>query len=394
MRIRYINENTSITDDDVLSLCLDNTGRISSNVYRKLREDPSYKPIKDYLDTRYDDIPDDMFSYKEVLFRIKNHIEERPTCKICGEPVTFVGKTCGGKFPNCYHATCCKEHERLLAKRNETETLKSKYGVDTTFKIPEINQRRLERSLTPEAKAKRRQTMKDRYGYEYAFRNPESVKVAMRNSALYRTNRAKNTLQMNKILLENPGTTIDDYRGIPEYEELVKSYDETTAILNKTYNTQKENGTMSTSSKEERLYDILSASFDDVDRNHKEERYKHKCDFYIPDLDLFIEYQGSMFHGQRPYDPEDEICKEYLEYLLDKSELRRNATGKEVSRYDSVIAVWTYGDVIKREEALANGLNYLEIYPNIDLEEIPEVILNNYDSTTKGKHLVVGVINI
>ena len=45
--------------------------------------------------------------------------------------------------------------------------------------------------------------MKDRYSYEYAFRNPESVKVAMRNSALYRTNRAKNSLQMNKILLEN-----------------------------------------------------------------------------------------------------------------------------------------------------------------------------------------------
>lgn len=392
MRIRYINENTSITDDDVLSLCLDNTGRISSNVYRKLREDPTYKPIKDYLDNRYDDIPDDMFSYKEVLFRIKNHIEERPTCEICGEPVVFVGKTCGGTFPNCYHATCCKEHERLLARKTEQKTLNDRYGVDYTFQIPDVEKKSLATRNSPEAMEKRRQTMKDRYGYAYAFRSPESIVAAKENSAKYRTMLSKNFLAMQKILLADKTKTIDDYRDIPGYEDLVQSYDKMTAMTEKTYLTQKANGTSASSSKEERLYDILSSSFNDVDRNHKEERYKHKCDFYIPDLDLFIEYQGSMFHGQRPYDPDDETCKEYLEYLLDKSELRRNATGKEVSRYDSVIAVWTYGDVIKREEALANRLNYLEIYPNIDLEEIPEVILNNYNRTTKGKHLVVGIV--
>ena len=390
MKIRYLRENTSqITDETILSLCYDE-GRIKPLVYRWLEEKPSFKPIRDYLDTRYNDIPSEMFSYKEVLFRIKRGIETRPTCEICGAPVVFVGKTCGGTFPTYYHATCCKEHERLLSKQKEIETLKSKYGVDSTFKIPEINQRRLERSVSPEAKAKRRQTMKERYGYEYAFRNPESVKVAMDNSAKYRTNRAKNTAEMQRILLEDPTKIIDDYRGIPEYEELVKSYDEYTAILNKGYNTQKENGTMTTSSKEEKLHDILSSNFANVERNYKEERYNHRCDFYIPNLDLFIEYQGSMFHGGRPYDQDDEICQEHLQYLITKADARRNITGAKFTRYDSEIAVWTYGDVQKRDEAIKNKLNYLEIYPNINLDDIPDIINANYNENTKGKHIIIG----
>lgn len=316
MKIRYLRENTSqITDETILSLCYDE-GRIKPLVYRWLEEKPSFKPIRDYLDTRYNDIPSEMFSYKEVLFRIKRNIETRPTCEICGAPVVFVGKTCGGAFPNYYHATCCKEHERLLSKQKEIETLKSKYGVDNTFKIPEINQRRLERSVSPEAKAKRRQTMKDRYGYEYAFKSPEAIKLAKENSAKYKTVMSQKYREMQEILLNDQSKTIDDYRGISEYEELVRYYDEMTNILNKTYLTQKENGTASSSMPEEKLYDILSSNFANVERNYKEERYNHRCDFYIPDLDLFIEYQGSMFHGGRPYDQYDEICQEHLSRTL------------------------------------------------------------------------------
>ena len=119
MKIRYLRENTSqITDETILSLCYDE-GRIKPLVYKWLEEKPSFKPIRDYLDTRYNDIPPEMFSYKEVLFRIKRGIETRPTCEICGTPVVFVGKTCGGTFPTYYHATCCKEHERLFIKRKK-----------------------------------------------------------------------------------------------------------------------------------------------------------------------------------------------------------------------------------------------------------------------------------
>ena len=136
MKIKYLNEESpEITDKTILNLCYDSNGRIKPLIYKWLEENPLFAPIKDYLNNRYDDIPKEMFSYKEVLFRIKNHIDNRPTCQICGNPVLFVGKTMGGAYPNCYHATCCKEHERLLAKRNGKRLYKidMEYHTHLTF---------------------------------------------------------------------------------------------------------------------------------------------------------------------------------------------------------------------------------------------------------------------
>lgn len=391
MKIRYLNETSSeITDQTILKLCYDANGRIKPLIYRWLEEKQSFAQIKNYLNNRYNDIPEELFSYKEVLFRIKNHIDNRPTCQICGGPVKFVGKTVGGTFPTCYHATCCKEHERLLAKRNEEKTLHDRYGVSHTFNIPEIREKGKLASQSDEAKEKKRQTMIDRYGYEHIFQNPDVRRKAKENSALYRKNRSANYIKfLNLMRKENKPFSY--YKNKEEYADLVKSYLETKDIVEKTYRVQKENGTLATSTPEIKLYNILKSIFVDVEKNYKEKRYNHPCDFYIPELDLFIEYQGSMYHGGRPYDPNDVYCKKKLQNLINKSELRRNSTGKTFTRYDSEIEVWTNGDVQKREEAIKNKLNYLEIYPNVDLNDIPKIIINNYDKSTEGKHLIIGI---
>ena len=52
----------------------------------------NHKDFADYLKNRYHDIPNDMFSYREVMWRIKYGIEHRPVCKTCGKPVAFIGK--------------------------------------------------------------------------------------------------------------------------------------------------------------------------------------------------------------------------------------------------------------------------------------------------------------
>ena len=75
---------------------------------------------------------------------------------------------------------------------------------------------------------------------------------------------------------------------------------------------------------------------------------------------------------------------------MGKADARRNITGAKFTRYDSEIAVWTYGDVQKRDEAIKNKLNYLEIYPNINLDDIPDIINTNYNENTKGKHIIIG----
>lgn len=47
--------------------------------------------LKNYLNTRYQDIPENMFSYKEVIYRIEHKIDIRPICPICGNPLMFIG---------------------------------------------------------------------------------------------------------------------------------------------------------------------------------------------------------------------------------------------------------------------------------------------------------------
>lgn len=85
-----------------------------------------------------------------------------------------------------------------------------------------------------------------------------------------------------------------------------------------------------------------------VKREYKEKRYPSRCDFYIPHVDLFIEYQGNWTHGGRPFTgSEADIVK------LDKWKL----LSKSKSYYKSAIHDWTVADVRKREIAKANNLN-------------------------------------
>ena len=399
MKIRYIKESmNNITDKDILQICFDEMGRIKPMIYKWLDERPEFKDIKEYLDNRYTDIPEDLFTYKEVLFRIKNEIEERPTCKICGGPVTFVGKTVGGKFPNCYHSTCCKEHERRLAKQTETKTLQDRYGVSHTFNIPEIREKGKLASQSDEAKEKKRQTMIDRYGYEHTFQNPEVRKKARESFNKYREEhpgfmtatlkkRANDYAEMLKILRENPGTSIDDYRDIPEYEDYVKAYDRSSETIEKIFATQKKHGTLNTSTPEDALYIMLSKEFDKVERNYSDDRYNYKCDFYIPYLDLFIEYQGSMFHNGKPY---TEKYEDELKYIKNKNKVLKEKSGNRITRYDNLISTWSVRDVAKRNTAKKNNLNYLEIYPLYPLDEVINYINNNYNENTAGLQLVIG----
>lgn len=399
MKIKYLKEALSeITDQTILSLCYDANGRIKPLIYKWLEENPLFASIKDYLNNRYDDIPEEMFSYKEVLFRIKNHVDNRPTCQICGSPVKFVGKTVGGTFPNCYHATCCKEHERLLAKRNEEKTLQDRYGVSHNFNIPEIKAKAEAARQSEEAKEKKRQSMLDRYGYEHAFQNPLAKKKAKESLSKYREEhpgymtatlkkRAKDYAEMLKLLRENPDKTIDDFREIPEYEDYVRAYDRSSETIEKIFTTQKKHGTLNTSNPEEELYNILLEEFNDVIRYYSDERYKYKCDFYISSLDLFIEYQGSMFHNGKPYTEE---CEEELEYIKSRNEILKKKSGNRITRYDNLISTWAIRDVEKRNTAKKNNLNYLEIYPLYPLDEIVKFIHENYSSDTKGLQLIIG----
>lgn len=108
----------------------------------------SYPNIYNYLKYRYDDIPDDIFSIREVILRIKYNIEKRPICPHCKGPVSFIGKRKCMYSDFCSYS--CRSSEinikfwrngikdyrfgpEQLAKREKT--CMEKYGVKSTLQL-------------------------------------------------------------------------------------------------------------------------------------------------------------------------------------------------------------------------------------------------------------------
>ena len=59
----------------------------------------------------------------------------------------------------------------------------------------------------------------------------------------------------------------------------------------------KKNGTYKKSKKEDECYELLIKKYDNVIRQYRDEnRYPFNCDFYIPNEDLFIEFNGYWTH--------------------------------------------------------------------------------------------------
>lgn len=130
----------------------------------------------------------------------------------------------------------------------------------------------------------------------------------------------------------------------------------------KTYNTKKKNGTHSSSNPEKQIFHLLMCKFPDVIWHHRDkERYNFNCDFYIPSTDTFIEINFTFEHGKEPFDPNNvDHLKEIQRCKIKSKEIGIN--GKNKTRYNNKIRVWTEKDPLKLNIAKQNNLNYSALY--------------------------------
>jgi len=127
--------------------------------------------------------------------------------------------------------------------------------------------------------------------------------------------------------------------------------------LQKEYFTKKKNGTFNISKSELEVKELLLQKYPDLECQYKSELYPYNCDFYIPSLDLYIEFQGLWTHGREPYDFSNKKHQEIIQKWKEKS--------KTSKFYESAINVWSISDPLKRKIVKDNKLNYLEFF-NID----------------------------
>lgn len=408
-----------ITDQEILSYFLKSNGHV--NVQRLTNISQEYK---EYLDNRYTDSQ----SLRETIKRIQYNIEVRPVCVICGKPVNFLN----GKKNQLFNKTCCKEHANMLDgitvkkvlkdiysdvnKKQEInnkirETCLLKYGDEHYSNRIKAKETCLQRyGVTSPLKSeifkqKSKDTCLQKYGVEYTGQIPEKIEKThkaclekygvdsvfkvqkFRNQSLdtcikkyasneddinsivnigqlkYIKDKIKNTC-LEKYGVENPMQT-------QYYKNLISSILSSNEIQEKIYNTKLLNNSFNISYQEDVCFDLLKEKYSDCIRQYKSKLYPFNCDFYIPSLDLYIEYNGSHYHHYHPFDINDDNDINELNRLKEKAENSNAHKNGKKSQYDNIIYTWTILDAKKRNIAQQNNLNYIEFW---NINEVKEWI--------------------
>lgn len=408
-----------ITDQEILSYFLKSNGHV--NVQRLTNISEEYK---EYLDNRYTDSQ----SLRETIKRIQYNIEVRPVCVICGKPVKFLN----GKKNQLFNKTCCKEHANMLDgitvkkvlkdiysdvnKKQEInnkiratcllkygdehysnrikarETCLQRYGVTSPLKSEIFKQKSKEICLQkygveytgqiPEKIEKTHKACLEKYGVDSVFKvqkfrnqsldtcikkyasNEDDINSIVNIGQLkYVKDKIKNTC-LEKYGVENPMQT-------QYYKNLISSILSSNEIQEKIYNTKLKNHSFNISYQEDVCFDLLKEKYSDCIRQYKSELYPFNCDFYIPSLDLYIEYNGSHYHHYHPFDINDDNDINELNRLKEKAENSNAHKNGKNSQYDNIIYTWTILDLKKRNIAQQNNLNYIEFW---NINEVKEWI--------------------
>ena len=194
-----------------------------------------------------------------------------------------------------------------------------------------------------------KQTKLEKYGNEH-YCNSEKYKETYAN---YSEERKEEIRQARRIgLVKKFGVTC--YYESEGYQNLYKDEKWCERRLKRIYDTKKKNGTFKTSKPELQIKKLLEEKFPNLEYQYRnKERYPFICDFYIPQLDLFIEYQGLWTHGKKPFESTIEDLQE-LELWKERA--------KKSKFYANAIEVWTLNDPLKRKVVKENNLNWIEFF--------------------------------
>lgn len=372
-------ENTSTLNDDFIKQYLNDFISNHNKIYTKCFP----KNIYDYIINKYKDSK----SIQESIYRILNNIEEVPKCR-CGNNLKFKSISKG------YHEHCsnrCAQSDPKIFNKVKQTKIKI-YGENYISVIQQ----------------KGRNTLKKHYGVEFALQRKESQQKA-KNTCLqkYGDKNYRNVEKAKQTCMQNWGVSyyllsndckehviekfgVDNYRKTDECKQKVSTYIkehkeeiqhrkvntflERYGVNNpmkiqavkekfdwkeqkrKEYITKKKNKSFKKSQIEVDSYKLLKEKFDDVIHHYKSEVYPFVCDFYIPSLNLYIECNYHWTHGQKPFENSAEDIKKLNVWK-----------SKNSNYYINAIQCWTVRDVLKRNTAQQNHLNYIEFWNLNDL---------------------------
>lgn len=218
-------------------------------------------------------------------------------------------------------------------------TCKNKYGYEYIAQIPEI-------------KEKQRNTILEKYGVSNVMYNLEIKKKASTNNknAVINKYGVNNVFQLEVVKEKSKETCIKNFG--------VENSSQSEIIQQKIQNTKRKNHTFNTSKHEKEIYKLLLQKFPNTKYQYKSIDYPFNCDFYIPEKDLYIEYQEHWTHGKHPFDSNNIKDLDILE--------KWKSLGTHKEQYKHAVEVWSKRDVYKRNIAKNNGIMILEFFTFTD----------------------------
>lgn len=287
-----------------------------------------------------------------ICYMIMHNMREFPKCPICGKEVEFEGWDRGF---NMYCSHECRNSELALEERLKKmiATTMERYNVPFAVQSPIIRERT-------------EKTCMDRYNYPCTLVVP-SIKKKIQDKIMELYN--VEHISQSSIIQQRKEETCMKNNGVRFGLQTKKCIENahTDEAEHQRHETKKHKGCFRKSSLEDKFEDYLFKEYPHytINRNYyNDERYPHSCDFYIKELDLFIELQGFVSHGPHPFDPTNQEDLDLFYKWGDK------ASESRPSYYDYQ-KNWTIVDVEKRMDAWRNNLNFLEIFSN-NIDEVIE----------------------
>ena len=258
-----------------------------------------------------------------------------------------------------------KENSEIYQKISQTCI--NKFGVDSPLKNKEIREKIKQTNIQKYGvdnlfkndiiKEKIKQTNIQKYGVDYLFKsNIIKEKIKQTNIQKYGVD---NPLKNKEIREKIKQTNIQKY-GVDnplKNKEIWKKSQDNRQISSKS---KLENNFLN--------YLKLKYESDDIITQYKSKEYPYYCDFYIKSINLYIEIQGHWTHNDHPFDINNLNDQLIMDIWRTKS--------LSDKYYKNALNTWTIKDVEKRNTAIQNNLNYLEIFGKTDLNKCIDIFEN------------------
>lgn len=292
----------------------------------------------------------------------ENYNNHEQTVKTNIERYGGVAPACNEEIHNkivkSFKKTYAEKGDEIDAKKKQTtlerygdENYRNVEQIKETWKNKSEEQRQVILNRT-------RQTLIEKYG-NINYRNIEKAKQTKIEK--YGNENYNNMTKNKQTCIERYG--VDSFSKTKKFKQYMSKLWNNEEYVKKIYDTMKKNRTSKFSKAENKVYDMLceKLSKENIIRQHRSKLYPFNCDFYIKSLNMYIEYQGFYTHNFKPYNINDENDIKQAEEFLNNPK-----------RYNTW-ETWTIRDVLKRETARINNLNFVELW---NLKEAEEFINN------------------